>query len=198
MKKLLFLGFTAMVGMGILSFSSCTKDGADGIDGINGAKGADGQNGVNGAQGNAGASGSQGPQGTPGSSGLKSSTISVSDWVYDEITKQYMGFMINNNITQDVLENGLVQVFLKANDGRYVALPATFYPNPTTSFKTGFSIMLQQVRIELQYPDLKQGPLPGLLTFKVVAMGQDFVSSHKNINLSDYNQIAPYLTSTEN
>ncbi|MES2559351.1 MAG: collagen-like protein [Bacteroidota bacterium] len=198
MKKLFLFGFTAMLGMGILSLSSCGKDGADGIDGINGAKGSDGSGGATGPQGTPGANGATGATGTPGtpgSAGLKSNTVTVKDWVYDEITKQYLGFIINNNITQDVLENGMVQVFMITNDGRYVALPATFYPNAYTSYKTGFSMMLQQIRIELQYPTLTQGPLPGLISFKMVTMGKEFTSAHKTLNLSDYNQLAPYLYS---
>lgn len=197
MKKLFFLGFCAMVGMGIISFSSCSKDGADGLKGTTGTNGKDGQNGVAGAPGTAGAQGPQGPQGTPGSANLKSSTVTITDWVYDKITHQYMGFTVNNHITNDVLEGGMVQVFLRTNDGRYMPLPATFYPNVGVSFKTGFSLMLQQVRIELQYPDLQQGPMPGMLTFKVVAMGPGFMSMHKNVNFSDYNQLIPFIPSTE-
>jgi Collagen triple helix repeat (20 copies) len=197
MKKLFFLGFCAMVGMGIISLSSCSKDGADGFNGLDGTNGTDGKNGVAGAQGPAGVVGAQGPQGTPGSANLKSSTVTITDWVYDEITHQYMGFTINNNITNHVLEGGLVQVFLRTSDGRYIALPATFYPSAGVSFKTGFSLMLQQVRIELQYPDLEQGPMPGMLTFKVVAMGSGFTSIHKNLDFSDYNQLIPFLSSTE-
>lgn len=197
MKKLFSFGFYAMVGIGILSFSSCSKDGADGFNGKNGIDGQSGSNGKQGTDGVAGVTGAQGPQGTPGSANLKSSTVSVTDWVYDEITKQYLGFTINNNITQEVLEGGLVQVFLRTNEGRYVALPAIFYPSVGNSYKTGFSLMLQQVRIELQYPDLQQETSPGLLTFKIVAMGPGFTNTHKNLNFSDYNQIAPYLESTK-
>lgn len=198
MKRFFLLGFSAMVGMGIISLSSCTKDGADGIDGINGTDGKTGATGSQGVAGATGATGAQGAQGTPGSANLKCTTVSVTDWVYDEITKQYMGFMINDHITQDVLENGMVQVFLRTNDGRYMALPATFYPSANSSFKTGFSLMLQQVRIELQYPDLKQGAFPGLLTFKVVAMSPEFTSTHKHLNFSDFDQVSRYIVTTQN
>lgn len=202
MRKLFFLGFAAMVGMGIISLSSCTKDGADGMDGLNGKSGVDGQNGTNGMKGDTGLTGPQGntgPQGTPGSANLRSKTITVTsiDWIYDEITKQHMAFIVDDDMTTDVLDNGLVQVFIKSGEGRYSALPATYYPSPNVAYKTGFSLTRQLVRIEIQSADLKQSDNPGMITFKIVAMGREFAMIHPNVNTSDYSQLSAFLNAAD-
>jgi hypothetical protein len=181
------IGLAAMICLAI-TFTSCKKEA------VIGPKGEIGETGDAGGAGTAGINGAQGKPGEKGSAGLSisSQNFEVATWVYDQITKEYQGYILDNRITQEVLNGGGVQVFIKSADNQYIALPATFYPAPGVSFKTGFSVGQQQVKIQVQYPDLQQGPLPGALTFKIVVFSTEFMDAHKNIDLKNYDEVSKY------
>jgi hypothetical protein len=182
MKTFTTTGFVTMICLSI-TFASCQKEA---IVGPKGEQGLQGEQGVQGDKGDAGASGSN-------ISGVGSGNFTVKTWVYDQITKEYQGYILDNRITESVLSGGGVQVFLKSAGGVFTALPTTVYPTPDVSYRTGFSVSQQNVRIELQYPDLKQGPLPGDLTFKVVVLSGSFMKTHRSIDLTNYAELAPYI-----
>jgi hypothetical protein len=187
MKTSSTLVIAAMVCLAI-TFTSCKKEA------VIGPKGESGETGAAGAAGTPGAAGKPGTPAPEGSgSDISSQNFTVGTWVYDQITHQYMGFILDNRITEEVLDGGGVQVFIKGADGHYAALPTTTYPKAGSSFKTGFSMSMQQVRIELQYPDLQQGPLPDALAFKVVAFSGDFMNAHRTIDMNNYDEVSKYI-----
>jgi len=170
MKKIIFsFALLAMI------FASCTKEGPVGPAGSAGTNGLDGTNGTNGTNGNA---------------NVTSGTATISNWIYDSNYKWYTATIIVNGITQAIVDNGVVMVYLYGN-GANIALPTTVYPSSSYSETLSFYYGLQQVGIRVQDSDLTQPNYPGTLTFRVITIAGATLPN--NIDLTNYSEVAKYF-----
>lgn len=91
----------------------------------------------------------------------------VSTWVFDKLTNEYQGYIINPAITEEILKNGVVQVLVQDINSKYLPLPINSYEKLYT---INYSLELNLVKIEMQYQDLGQGPKPGNIRFKIATI----------------------------
>jgi len=149
MKKLSQL---SMIFCAIFFFCACSEDGVDGVDG------ADGTNGIN---------GEQGPQGPAGNSNVivKQATLDNSDYSYSSFGSELLtgGYLYRFSkkatiteaaITQDIIDNGVVLVYLKTpislGNAQYTWTPLPFsYLNSGNLYYT-----VWQIKIGLGYIDI--------------------------------------------
>ncbi len=164
-------------------------NGTNGVDGTNGTNGTNGAQGIQGATGNTGATGQTGAQGATGQTGatgaqgnanVKSNlaTTTASNWTYDGNNKSWFTVFIDNNITQAIVDNGAVMVYVLVGTNQYAALPFTFHPTANYSTSVVYSFAPQQLRVEFQDSDLTQGNNPGDNTFKIVKVAGAFIKAH--------------------
>jgi hypothetical protein len=120
---------------------------------------------------------------------VKTNTYTVSTWVFDKLTNEYQGYIIDPGITQDILNNGVVQVFVQASGNKYLPLPITSYEK---LFTITYSLELNLVKIEMQYEDLGQGAHPGSLTFRIASVSNQFIKQHPDVDLKDYTKLSDF------
>lgn len=161
-KKLLITAFMIISGSAILTFNGC--------------KGKDG------------APGAQGPAGTNGNANVTSGTVTVSNWTYDGTNKLYKATIIDNNITQAIVDEGVVLVYLISGGGN-LALPVTIYPTSTYSETISFVYGLQQVVLSIQDSDLTQPGTPGSINFRVVKIAPSGIIAHPDVDFKNYTQV---------
>ena len=148
---------------------------------------------VKGDKGDTGPIGATGAQGPQGNANVHAGTVTIgySDWVYDVSLWEYSSQATYAQITQDVVNNGMVSAFL-SNDGgsSWIALPATAYFSSTESFQIGFKYHVGGVTFTLDFSD---GSTIGsgfpTYEFKVVAIGGSQRKAHPNTNWKDYNEV---------
>jgi hypothetical protein len=189
MKKLLFsLALLAMIG-----FNSCTKEGKQGeqgIAGINGTNGTDGTNGTNGVDGQ------QGIPGINGNANVRSATFHVYTSSWTLAAPKYYKIISYGYITQDILDNGAVLVYMQDASGSWYATPFILY-------YTGYSteiyqiIKVGQVVITVMDSDLTQTSNPGDMIFKIVVIAGSAKSLHKNIDYNNYNEVKKTFNLTD-
>ncbi len=137
---------------------------------------------LNSCKGKDGAPGAQGPQ---GNANVVSGLTTVTNWTYDGTNKLYTATIIDNNITQAIVDNGAVLVYLVGVSGGNLLLPATIYPAASYSETLTSWYNLQQVIIQVQDSDLTQPNNPGSLKFRIVKISGR-IASHRNIDFENY------------
>jgi hypothetical protein len=124
MKKIISI-FTILVSLTLI-YGSCTKRGPTGI------------RGVQVEQGPAGPKGDTGPKGNPGENG--GASVIASDWLNVSFQKEddeWLGVMKDTSITQNFLDKGEIDVFIKKDDKVH----------PLNYFATGKFYVVQDVKI---------------------------------------------------
>jgi len=139
-----------------------------------------------------GDTGPQGPQGAPGQNGnanVKSQTFTVvsADWVYT--APSYGVDIVDNDITQAIVDDGIVMVFMSNGSGGWTALPFTVYPSNLYGSTFVPVHYLNGVTIWKTDSDLTQPVNPGTQTFKVIAVKAQFKLANPHINWLDYEQV---------
>lgn len=155
--------------------SSCTKEGPQG------------------PQGDQGDQGIQGVPGQDGNANVHSYTYDVllSDWVLN--APDYAVNLDVPEITQSILDDGAVLVYLSNGSGGWMPLPYTsWYSGYARLYKA--NILYGDVTIWVLDSDLTQTPNPGDRTFKIVVIEGSVASKMpSNIDLNNYEQVARYL-----
>ena len=181
MKKVFYIFlFIAAVAF----ISSCSKEGPTG---------PQGPQGVEGPQGPSGDQGIQGIPGQDGNANVHSYTYDVftSDW--NQVAPNYGVDLSVPEITQSILDDGAVLVYLSNGSGGWMPLPYTsWYSGYARLYKA--NILYEDVTIWVLDSDLTQTPNPGDRTFKIVVIGGSVASKMpSNIDLNNYEQVAKYL-----
>ncbi len=152
-----------MVAGSVLIFNSCTKQGAQGPRGYTGA---DGNANVKGAQ-----------------------AFSVTHW--DLSNNVYSATFTDVDITTDIADNGVVEVYMQYADGSWTNLPDinagistvyNFYPG-------GFYISVLSV-------DGTTTPFPGTQTFRTVIISSSLRQAHPNTNWKNYKEAMSAINET--
>lgn len=123
--------------------------GETGATGATGANGANGQNGTTGPKGDRGDTGLQGPKGDPGTA-----NVYYSDWITLNVTGSsgnYEATVITPKITQEILDKGVILMFIK-NNGNIYPVPFAYATSVSTLVSTIIpNISLGKIRIYLSY-----------------------------------------------
>jgi hypothetical protein len=161
--------------------SSCSKEGPTGPQGVQGPQGPAGDQGI------------QGIQGLDGNANVHSYTYNVftSDWILN--APNYGVDLSVPEITQSILDDGAVLVYMSNGSGGWMPLPYTsWYSSYARLIKA--NILYEDVTIWVLDSDLTQTPNPGDRTFKIVVIGGSVASKMpSNIDLNNYMQVAKYL-----
>ncbi|MBA3898741.1 MAG: hypothetical protein H0X62_00790 [Bacteroidetes bacterium] len=162
-RKLLILLFAVVTAT---SFYACKKDP------IPGPKGDPGRNGIDGKDGNANVRGN-------------TFTVYTNDWKLDGNLFFYAQDM--PTITQNIVNNGSVQVFMELATGYWVNMPYQEY-NPNDGYFSTFNFVygLNYIEIYKIDSDLLEPENPGTRTFKVVAIASSALVAKPDLDLTDY------------
>ncbi|MFI5218370.1 MAG: collagen-like protein [Bacteroidia bacterium] len=166
MKKLLKI-FMMLASISLLI--SCAKDGETG------------------PQGPAGVNGTNGTNGQDGNANVHTQTFTVSNWYY--IAPSYGVDIADFDITQDIVDNGLVMVYTSNGSGGWQALPYTAYPSSSYSSTYVFVHYLNGVTIWKTDSDLTQPVNPGTRTYKVIAVAEAPRIANPNVNWNNYEEV---------
>jgi hypothetical protein len=137
--------------------------------------------------------GPQGPQGNPGLDGnanVHSYLYHVTSWTLDGT--EYYNVLLADYITQDILDNGAVLVYMSNGSGSWLALPFTMWYNGYGEV-TSQVISVGGITIWVSDSDLAPQAYPGNIDFKVVAIGGSTKSAMSAIDLKDYSAVAKFL-----
>ncbi|MEN9399526.1 MAG: hypothetical protein RL632_627 [Bacteroidota bacterium] len=124
-----------------------------------------------------------------GNTDISSSTHTVS-WVFED--PSYTTTIIVPEITQDVLDNGAIMVYMTNFNGGWIALPCTlpmdvsYASTFTPEFFVG-GVKIWQTDTDLLTLD------PGTMQFKVVVLTQKQMEAHPDLVLTDYSSVEKAL-----
>lgn len=128
------------------------------------------------------------PKGNYGNANVISGTATISNWTYDGTNVWYTATLIDNDISQDIVDGGAVMVYL-VNGGTNLALPVTVYPSSSYSETISYVYGLQQVVIFIQDSDLIQPANPGTLTFRIVKISPAGMAAHPDVDYHNYTAV---------
>jgi hypothetical protein len=146
--------------------------------------------------------GCKGPTGPMGNANVqaKTYTVSSSDWIYT--TSPYYEYHVNlldNDITQDIVDNGMVLVYMSNGNGGWQPLPAIGYTTGTSGSSTynleyKYSPVYGASTVTVWYyivtePDYWVPGNPGSQIFKVVAASGFAKTSNPNVNWKNYEEV---------
>ena len=114
--------------------------------------------------------GPQGPPGEDGSGAVVSNvyTVQESDWQFDD--PSYFADINVPNLTEDIVNNGIVLVYLKVEENTFSQLPLTFYESDEYASTLEVISFPQLVSIVWTDSDLMDGGNPPEMEFRVVYM----------------------------
>lgn len=130
--------------------------------------------------------GTQGPPGKDGNANVVSSSITSSNWVYNNPS-----WKINFSygaINQDIIDNGAVLVYMKVGTA-YNQIPITFYPANNYSRTYDLSTYVGGVAVYCTDSDLTQPTNPGSQTFKIVVIAASQLIKNPNVDLNNYAEV---------
>ena len=124
-----------------------------------------------------------------GNTNIFSVTYTVS-WEFED--PSYVTYVDVPEITQDVLDNGAIMVYMSNDSGGWTALPCTlpmaasYASTYTPEFYKGY-VKIVQTDTDLLTVD------PGVMDFKVVVLTQKQLTAHPNLVLTDYSSVKEEL-----
>ena len=146
--------------------------------------------------------GPQGEKGEQGNTNVQSEyqTVYSSEWIYDSIEKLYRATIFDSDITQSIIDKGMVVVSLVADERINIPLPVTFtlnYPNSTDTYSSTmlFAYEKSKVYITVQDSDLTQPNNPGSGTFRIVKIAGAFLQQNPNLETKDLTQLFSKISS---
>ena len=163
-KTILFLGALTM-----LSFSSCKKE-------VAGAKGDQGVQGIQGIQGQ---------DGNANVIGSNEVTLSTSSWTQN--SNSWSATLTMGAITQDVVNTGMVKVFIKYGS-EWWALPDF---TGTNSTQYGFG--LGYVSLFNSNTDNSLPSNPGAKTFRIVVIPSSGLAKNPNTDWNNYKEVSELI-----
>ena len=169
MKKITLKTLATGIVASMLLFTSCGKDGATGP---------------------AGATGPQGPAGTNGTNGVANiasytGSTQNSSWVVNPNNYELDATFPVSAITQDVVTNGTIQVFLGDGTGnQWSAMPFSL-----TDIEFNYTYSVGQVVIQETQGNLTLPANPGVRQFKFVVIPSGARKAHPEVNFHNYNEI---------
>lgn len=125
-----------------------------------------------------GAPGAQGPEGNANVIG--SNTVTTSNWTLNSGIMYYTT-LTSSNITQAIVDKGVVLVYEGDGSGGYFALPYTFgIESSTFDFDLGF------VNIYITNTDASTPANPGSRTYRIVTITSRAMIAHTDVDFKNY------------
>ena len=144
-----------------------------------------------------GDTGPAGPQGADGNAnviGEDAVQISYSDW---QITgSDYTVQIPDNNITSDIVSNGLVEVY-KQYGSSWTNLPDIVYITSTVFTSTVYNFYAGVVQIYVQNSDGSIPINPGAQVFRIVVIPSSQRKANPNANWSNYNEAMSIINASK-
>jgi hypothetical protein len=181
MKSKFNLLISAIAVAGSCLLNSCGKDGETGPSGTNGAAGTNGTNGTN------------------GNANVKTTILTVlsADWSGTALNKS-TGVLSAPNITQSILDSGLVLVYVKAPgiglNGNFIQTPVLYFGSSTA---TCYHVINGVGGLKLTCYDPNPSSsfvlTPSPMTVKVVTATAHMRMANPNLDWSNYNDVKKAL-----
>lgn len=130
--------------------------------------------------------GPRGPAGATGNANVHSMIDTVSTWTSNP--PSYKGTISYSEITQDIIDNGAVLVYLSTGSNTYSQLPLTEYLSSSTSRSYEVETSVGQAVIIVSESDLITTN-PGTLVFKVVTIAGSARKANPDLNYSNYEDV---------
>jgi hypothetical protein len=154
----------------------CSKDGETGPAGPAGANGINGTNGTNGTNGNANVFGST------------TFTTSAANWTSNGGGVYWTAvFTGANEITQDIVDRGIVSVFLLSGSA-WTPLPLTVFNQNTT-----YGVGVGTIEFVVSGTDFNPIPNPSNVTIRYVVISPSNRLSHPNTDWNNYEEVKQVL-----
>jgi hypothetical protein len=144
-----------------------------------------------GAQGPAGPAGTNGTNGINGNANVISTnpvTVNSTNWIGSNSNALWYTTFSASGITQQIVDKGIVSVFISDSSGAWSPIPYTF---ANTSYHYSFGVGF--INIYTSSVNLTAISNPGIKSFRVVIIPSSVVSSNKNTNWNDYNEVVKIL-----
>ncbi|MFH0893729.1 MAG: hypothetical protein V2A54_04775 [Bacteroidota bacterium] len=126
------------------------------------------------------------PAGNYGNANIVSNQFTVT-WTLS--APAYYCTIYDGNITQSIVDNGSVEVYMSNGSGGWIALPYTM-PMSSTYASTYTPVhYLGGVTVWKYDTDYTQASDPGTTTFKVVCVSYAGKIANPNLNWNDYNEV---------
>ena len=138
-------------------------------------------------KGDTGPEGPTGATGATGNANVNTQTFTISSWTYS--SPSYSASVTDYDITQDIVDNGAVMVYVSNGSGGWQPLPLTVYPSSSYSSTYTTVHALYTVAFYKTDSDLTQPADPGTLSFKVVAIAGVAYKKHPNVNWRNYEEV---------
>jgi hypothetical protein len=124
-----------------------------------------------------------------GNTDITSGTYVVG-WTFD--APSYKTQISEPLITQDIIDNGAVMVYMSNGNGGWIALPCTLPIDDT--YASTFSFVLYDGGLTVWKTDTDMLTLdPGTTTFKVVILSQHGLIQHPGLDLTNYIEVEKEL-----
>ena len=138
-------------------------------------------------KGDTGPQGSAGANGYNGNANVNTQTFTISSWSFN--SPSYSASVTDYDITQDIVDNGAVMVYVSNGSGGWQPLPLTGYPTSTYSSTYTTVHALYTAAFYKTDSDLTQPASPGALSFKVVAIAGLAYKKHATVNWRNYEEV---------
>lgn len=126
-----------------------------------------------------------------GNTTTETNTYNSGSWVF--IDPSYVTQISVPEITQGVLDNGAVLVYVETGAGQYSQLPVTLYTNTDYSSTLEVIHLLGLVQINWTDSDLIEPNMPPAMNFKIVVMSQSQIIANPNLDTTNYKEVAEAL-----
>ena len=135
----------------------------------------------------------EGKQGEPGMNGVDGNanvkTIMVWDVSWSYSSPSYQTTIPHNDITQDLVDRGVVLVYARLNSGAYNQLPTTFYQSSSYSTSIEVASIAGSVTLFWTDSDLSQPSYPAINDFKIVLIPSAAKIAKPYVDYSNYEEV---------
>ncbi|MGA2624940.1 MAG: hypothetical protein ABSF91_13860 [Bacteroidota bacterium] len=145
--------------------------------------------------------GDSGPTGPQGNANVKSKTVAVtsSNWVYSTSPNEFAVNITDGDITQDIVDHGMVLVYMSNGSGAWIPLPIIGYTTGTSGGNTyDLEYKLSPVYglsgVTIWYyvvtdPFVWIPANPGSQTFKIITVASLAKASVAQVDLNNYEKV---------
>jgi len=149
---------------------------------------------VKGDKGDTGPQGPAGTNGTDGNANVQSGSVTVlpGDWSWDAANKLSTIDISYAAITPDIISKGTVSAFMTNTTGYWIALPYTYWGNPSITYN--FAYKSGHIAISIQKTD-NTSHFP-TLSLKVVVITASQKAAHPKTDWKNYDEVMSVINET--
>ena len=143
--------------------------------------------------------GPQGPVGLQGNPGVTGTSAFYNVPYYSWVPDSTIMLKSRNDtaliVTQNAINNGVIQVYIETDSNTFMPLPYTYPINDTVTQTLTYSYTLDNITLEMQNSKgLPKLPVFGQnYTYKAVVIPTALLKQHPGFNIKDYNMVKQLL-----